>query len=107
MSHRRFGGSKRGGGLCGAVVGALMLAPFLGLPAAAQDSIPFSTDLEATLAEARESDKPVVLAFAAVWCPNCRQMEEVTLRDPLVLAFAERYHWVIIDIDRNITLANE
>ena len=71
------------------------------------DAIPFSSNLEATLELAKQSGKPVVLAFGAVWCPNCQKMERVTLQAPEVLALADRFHWVLIDIDRNLTVARE
>ena len=72
-----------------------------------ESAIHFSSDLRATLALAQESGKPVLLAFHAVWCLNCRRMSEFTIPAPEVQALADRFHWVMIDIDRNVTMARE
>lgn len=66
--------------------------------------IHFSQDLPATLATALKSGKPVVVVFAAAWCPNCRRMEEETFASPEIRALADEFLWVHIDIDRNFTL---
>lgn len=66
--------------------------------------IHFSQDLPATLATALKSGKPVVVVFAAAWCPNCRRMEEETFAPPEIRALADEFLWVHIDIDRNFTL---
>lgn len=68
-------------------------------------SIPFTDNLENALAQAQTSHKPLVLAFEAVWCPNCLKMKRTTLPAPQVTALSESFHWVKIDIDRNVSLA--
>jgi len=91
----------------------VMLA--LSLPAAAgsgrvkkrDSAIDFTNDLDKALAQAQADDKPVYLAFGAVWCPVCQFLEEVTLREPPMQALADEYIWVFVDIDRKITLARE
>ena len=57
----------------------------------ADAEIRFSSNLEATLTQAREDGMPVMLAFHAVWCPNCRRMAEFTIPSPEVQAFSERF----------------
>ena len=74
---------------------------------AADRTLPFVTDLEAALETARTESRPVFLAFGAAWCPVCRQMEERTLLEPPVHAFADDFVWVKVDIDRRVSLARE
>ena len=70
-------------------------------------SLPFSHDLEATLETAKATGKPVVVSFVAVWCPFCRQMKREAFRDPAVVALAEEFLWVSVDIDRDLSTAQE
>lgn len=106
-SNRRS--SSSGGGLFCAV--ALSIFP-LRLPAWAEapdsqrpPAIRFSTDLDAALADARQGRVPLVLVFGAAWCPNCQRIARTTFAAPEVLSLAERFRWVYIDIDRDLTLA--
>jgi thiol:disulfide interchange protein len=64
---------------------------------AADRTLPFVTDLEAALETAQTESRPVFLAFGAAWRPVCRQMEERTLLEPPVQAFADDFVWVKVD----------
>ena len=70
-------------------------------------AILFTSNLDQALEMAKAEDKPVYLAFGAVWCPVCRHLEEVTLLEPEMQALADDYIWVFIDIDRKVSLAQE
>ena len=75
--------------------------------AARRPTLPFSNDLQSTLEEAKASGKPVVISFVAVWCPVCARMKRETFRDPAVLAVADDFLWVRVDIDRNLSTARQ
>jgi thiol-disulfide isomerase/thioredoxin len=68
-------------------------------------SLPFSHDLDGTLARAEESGKPVMVTFVAAWCPLCTKMKRDVFTDPALLALEDSYLWVMVDIDRNLTTA--
>ncbi len=67
--------------------------------------ISWSNDLETTLAQAAREKKPVVVCFVAAWCPVCRQFRSQTLQSAEITALAGRSRWVMLEIDRNISLA--
>jgi thioredoxin-related protein len=69
-------------------------------------TIPYSENLLEALAASKKSSKPMVIAFYAAWCPYCREMKKTTLSDPEVIKLAREFEWVIIDIDRNVSLAH-
>ena len=73
--------------------------------AGGEKSIQFLSDLPGTLARASETRKPILLIFAAEWCSSCRRFKSDTLPASEVQAFADRFYWVRIDIDRNLSLA--
>ena len=77
--------------------------------AAAQDSIVWREDLAEAQAEARREQKPLVVVFVAGWCSACAGFERDTLPSPLVTAHANRFIWVRLDVERNVSLvrANE
>ena len=70
-----------------------------------RSTIPFSADLEATLEQGKISGKPVVVSFVAAWCPVCARMKRETYPDPSVIALADRFLWVMVDIDRELSTA--
>jgi YHS domain-containing protein len=64
---------------------AACLAPVS--PAKAQ-AIPWRTDLDRALAEAKAQDRPVWIQFTGPWCGYCRQMEREAFADPAVVRIA-------------------
>ncbi len=75
--------------------------------AARAPGLPFSDNLKATLEDAKGSGNPVVVSFVAAWCPVCTQMKQEAFRDPAVVTLADEFLWVKVDIDRNLTTAQE
>jgi len=70
-------------------------------------AIDFTPNLDEALQRAAAEDKPIYLAFGAVWCPVCRNVKDGTLREPEIQDLADEFIWVWIDIDRRVTLARE
>ena len=99
------------------IFASLMLSIVLGAPGLASPStqdkdkrsapreIEFADDLEAALAKAKETGLPVVVVFGAVWCAPCRTFDKRTLHAREVQELGPNFHWVYIDIDREISLA--
>ncbi|HSL17980.1 MAG TPA: DUF3187 family protein [Methylomirabilota bacterium] len=63
--------------------------------------ISFTADLESARQRAVDAGTPVVIVFAADWCPSCRLFRRTTLVDPAVQAYAEEVIWVAVDVDRH------
>ena len=53
--------------------------------------IPWRTDLERGLAEAKAEGKPVLIDTWATWCVNCRVLDERTFQHPRVVAEADHF----------------
>jgi thiol:disulfide interchange protein DsbD len=64
-------------------------------------SIETVAELDAALAEARTSGRPVMLDFTADWCISCKEMEEYTFPDPGVVGALEPFLLLRADVTDN------
>ena len=83
------------------LVVAIVLGAWLGAEAKTRPpELPFLTDLATGLEIARKEDKPLVVTFIAAWCPICDRLKREVLPDPALVALADQFVWVRVDIDR-------
>ena len=68
---------------------------------AAPGKIDWITNFDQALAKAKESKKPIVIAFYAEWCGPCKLMDKETFADASVSG--EMSNWICakIDVDKN------
>jgi len=62
--------------------------------------IPFQTDYQEAMAEARDSARPVMIEFTGETCPACREIESRVFSRDDVAAEAERFVSIQVDVDR-------
>lgn len=64
------------------------------------DGIPWRSDFATASAESKQTGKPILLRFSAVWCPPCQAMSDDSWPDPAVRqTVIERYIPVMVDVD--------
>ncbi|MCX5873753.1 MAG: thioredoxin family protein [Deltaproteobacteria bacterium] len=81
-------------GVAGVVVGALLLGSWL-MVGPGVSWQPYSDEV---MEQARKSNKPVIVDFSATWCTPCRELEDITFRDPAVVQQAED-NFVMVKVD--------
>lgn len=65
--------------------------------------IPWATDLESALAQARAEGKPVLIDTWATWCVNCKILEKKTFNHPTVVAAASRFQPIKVQLENSGT----
>jgi thiol-disulfide isomerase/thioredoxin len=73
----------------------------------AKPTLPFGKELDRALEQSSADGRPVVVAFVAAWCPLCNDMKSRVFPDPQLLELSDDFIWVMVDIDRQLTLARE
>lgn len=63
----------------------------------AHGEIAWKTDYEASIAEARASNKPVMIDFSAEWCAACKELEKETFPDPQVVNISKEFVAIRVD----------
>jgi len=81
-------------GVAGIVVGVFLISSWLMIgPGVCWQ--PYSDE---ALEQARKSNKPVIVDFSATWCTPCRELEDITFRDPQVVRQAQD-SFVMVKVD--------
>jgi len=91
---KAFGVVRNVVGLAGVVVGAFLLGSWL-MVGPGVSWQPYSDEM---IEQARKSNKPVIVDFSATWCTPCRELEDVTFRDPQVVKQAQN-DFVMVKVD--------
>jgi len=79
----------------------LQLSDGIGAGTTQAEKIPWQTDLDASLSEARTAGKPVVIDTWATWCANCHKLDKHTWSDDAVAAEAARFVPVKLQLETN------
>jgi len=91
---KAFGVVRNVVGVTGVVVGAFMLGSWL-MVGPGVSWHPYSDEV---MEQARKSNKPVIVDFSAAWCTPCRELDDITFRDPAVVEKAES-NFVMVKVD--------
>ena len=81
-------------GVASVVVGAFVLGSWL-MVGPGVSWRPYSNEV---IEQARKSNRPVIVDFSATWCTPCRELEDITFRDPAVVKQAED-NFVMVKVD--------
>jgi thiol:disulfide interchange protein len=87
---------------------AITITLFLSSPLFAQgEAIKWQKDYKKAVAEARESGRPLLLDFTAVWCKPCKMMDEQFWVLPDVINAVKPFIAVKVDFDDQRGLAEK
>jgi thiol:disulfide interchange protein DsbD len=93
-NFRAFPWLKGGAGIACLVLSTFLIASW----AMRGPGVTWQSYSEETLKEAQNLKKPVIIDLYATWCTPCREIEEVTLHDPLVVKQAGN-DFVMVKVD--------
>jgi thioredoxin:protein disulfide reductase len=89
-----FGVLKNIVGVAGLVVGVFLFGSWLMVG----PGVPWRPYSDEVMEQARKSNKPVIVDFSATWCTPCRELEDITFRDPEVVKQAQD-NFVMVKVD--------
>jgi thiol:disulfide interchange protein DsbD len=93
-NFKAFSWMKTAAGIAGLVTATFMFGSLIMAgPGAVYH--PYSDQL---LKEAIAQKKPVIIDFSAVWCAPCRELEEITFRDPEVVKQSKK-DFILVKVD--------
>ncbi len=81
-------------GIAGLVVGVLLVGSWM----KAGPGVTWQPYSAEVMEKARKSNRPVILDFSATWCTPCRELEDITFRDPAVVKQAQD-SFVMVKVD--------
>ena len=70
-------------------------------------SITWEPSLDAALARARSTQKPIMIDFFATWCGPCKMLDAQIYPAPVVVAEGQNFVSVKIDVDKEAALAQK
>jgi thiol:disulfide interchange protein DsbD len=91
---RAFAWMKSAAGIAGLVIATFILGSWL----IQGPGVTWRDYSDKLLEEAAQNRKPVIIDFYATWCTPCRELEEITFHDPVVVKRGKR-DYVMIKVD--------
>lgn len=82
----------------GVALGVALALGVLRMPRTAESPIPWRTDVEEALAEARRLGRPAILEAGANWCAACKELQQKTFSDAEVVAALADFVPIHIDM---------